>query len=614
MGQAFAEVPDLQPNVLVVTSEIRVVDYGWGNERTIPKDTVVKRAKDEDPNWWSDGVAIEVPFSEGDKSGWKTVYTAKSNWEEGLREKRVTEFVDPDKAFKTVEEAVKAVTSEDCENNEVVAEQVIKVYENEREAELMSKVKPVENSFADLMDIVNKAESRRSCNRKVRDYFKNKSPWSSLSVKERAELMDIKSKATFNKIKEEGKETLERDEFGRFQDLCKNKVATKEAERIKIYAKSATDHSVAEALKKFQTKIGSKSNRVWVKSLGDLYNTAIQDIPVAVEQKVMANLNIDEEGKEIAKEQLSRITLPSSEEFVKRIERQFRGYTNLSSRDVRNFIVDNISSAYMPFVKEHVSQITTEMEKVLFSDEVKDKYKGIKRHGKFCFQLVGEMYNKGETTIPLEAINALEPVLTPGLPVEDKKRKFLNPHVMHKDLNATVAMCIARTETGVDDLNPNSLNYTYCGNVGTTRGNRKYNPSTATGFDHTVVKTINHLRKTGLLPLSTMPEAKDLDTDNYLDNKKLNELKANNIDSQFEISLRHMNYLMKKGHTKKTRNKTLSGDLPEAVEIAIIHYDQDNESDYVKTFTRCYNCIQDEVANGESTVEECMSPTNFWDF
>lgn len=596
--------PIIQSKVNVVTNEIRVVDYGWKNERTVPIGTVVKRVTEKDPKWWSAGMALEIPHEDG----WQVVYTARSNWETGLREKQITEFVDPNQAFKTVEDAVSPSTNDDCHENEDTLEKAPILYENEREAELMSKVKPVKSSFQDIMDIVQKSKTPGKCFVAVRKYLRDESPWSGLTVKERAELMGIKARQTMAKIKAEGKKAQEEGEFGRFKNLCKEKVLTKEAERVKIYAQSASDQAVASVIKKYESKIGGKSGRIWVEKIPDLYREAAIGIPIALKEKVLANLNIDEEGKEMVKEQLESLPLPTEDEFITAIKAQYRGYTNLRSRDVKKFIAQYVTNAFLPFVKGHVDQVSTEMDKKLESEEVKSKYGGIKRHGKFCFQLVGEMYNDGGTTIPLEAINALEPVLSPGLPVEDRTKRYLNPNVFHDDLNENVALCIARTETGIDALVPNSINYTYCGNVGTVRGKRNYPPSTATGFDHTVVKTIDGLRKKGVLPLSTLPQASQLDPKNYWDNKSINALKADSVDTQFEISLRHMNYLMKIGHTKKTRGKSLSGDVPSSVEIAVIHYDQDNESGYVKTFNRCFKCLEESVPAGKKTLEECIVP------
>lgn len=165
------------------------------------------------------------------------------------------------------------------------------------------------------------------------------------------------------------------------------------------------------------------------------------------------------------------------------------------------------------------------------------------------------------------------------------KKSVYDPQSVHPELDSSLAICIIQREVSVSDFDPHTLNYTFCQESG-RRGSPR---STAHGMAQFTRTTFLSLRENGLLPLSSIPNSTNDRT-----NRTYFQEMSTDPDMQIESILVYLNYLMKANASTRIRrmHDEVYSDAFEDWEKAVISYDQDRASAYIKGVHRCRSCIQ----------------------
>lgn len=185
------------------------------------------------------------------------------------------------------------------------------------------------------------------------------------------------------------------------------------------------------------------------------------------------------------------------------------------------------------------------------------------------------------------------------LPIEERAKEIYrhSEHVMHKisredgtsgsnyqdpkqispGLSPSVGACISFIETR-GSLNPHAMNYTFC----QARNTRGGPISTAHGLGQQTWTTFKNLRNQGLLPLTVAEQY------NGLGNREAFHRMNGDVTMQMEVLLRYMNYEVKR-----------NGSLIKGVAA----YDQDHQSNYLRLFRSCMNCMEQKGSSPESAAQ-----------
>lgn len=175
--------------------------------------------------------------------------------------------------------------------------------------------------------------------------------------------------------------------------------------------------------------------------------------------------------------------------------------------------------------------------------------------------------------------------------VSISNRTFFNertndPSSIHPQFDSSLAICIIKREVSSTNFDPHSMNYSFCQYSG-----RQGRPrSTAHGLAQFTQTTFLSLRESGLMPLSNA-EA----TTSRSSNRRIFREMSTDPDMQIETIFYYLNYLMKAPAAARIRHihDQVYNDTFQDWEKAVISYDQDRASDYIRGVHACRRCIGD---------------------
>lgn len=174
-----------------------------------------------------------------------------------------------------------------------------------------------------------------------------------------------------------------------------------------------------------------------------------------------------------------------------------------------------------------------------------------------------------------------------------------NPDTIHPQFDSSLAVCIIKREVSSTSFDPHSMNYSFC----EQRGRSGRPRSTAHGLGQFTQTTFLSLREAGLMPLSSASS-----TTNRTENRKIFREMSTDPDMQIESIFHYLNYLMKAPSSARIRHMhdQVYSDRFEDWEKAVISYDQDRASDYIRGVHSCRGCMA--KAAGDRTAEAaCLS-------
>jgi hypothetical protein len=179
-------------------------------------------------------------------------------------------------------------------------------------------------------------------------------------------------------------------------------------------------------------------------------------------------------------------------------------------------------------------------------------------------------------------------------------QSYINSKYIDPLIDANTMTCIALYETRHEALfNPFSLNYTYCGDRG----------STAFGLGQITRSTINGMvnNSAGNLMPFLRPESADL----------RNETNGRNIQRRMSVDpnlqIESMIYIMNekiKFVRRENRNRELSDE--DIITGMIISYDQDGQSSYIRRVNNCRACLGSSNDPWNCYVEHLHSDENLF--
>lgn len=174
-----------------------------------------------------------------------------------------------------------------------------------------------------------------------------------------------------------------------------------------------------------------------------------------------------------------------------------------------------------------------------------------------------------------------------------------DPNSVHPQLDASLAICIIKREVSSTDFDPHSMNYSFC----QSRGRQGRPRSTAHGLAQFTQTTFLSLRDSGLLPLSNTES-----TTNRTANRRIFREMSTDPDMQIESIFYYLNYLMKAPAAARIRHihDQVYSDSFQDWEKAVISYDQDRASDYIRGVHSCRRCIGNAGDDSEAQAR-CLS-------
>lgn len=179
------------------------------------------------------------------------------------------------------------------------------------------------------------------------------------------------------------------------------------------------------------------------------------------------------------------------------------------------------------------------------------------------------------------------------------RERINDPQSIHPQFDASLAVCIIKRETASTSFDPHSMNYSFC----QQRGRSGRPRSTAHGLGQFTQTTFLSLRNSGLMPLSSVADSTNRST-NRVNFREM----STDPDMQIESIFRYINYLMKAPGSARIRHihDQVYNDSFQDWEKAVISYDQDRASDYIKGVHTCRSCIQ-RAGNDRDAQARCLS-------
>src|SRR5690606_1000530 len=159
-----------------------------------------------------------------------------------------------------------------------------------------------------------------------------------------------------------------------------------------------------------------------------------------------------------------------------------------------------------------------------------------------------------------------------------------DPSSIHPQFDASLAICIVKREVSSTDFDPHSMNYSFC----QLRGRQGRPRSTAHGLGQFTQTTFLSLRESGLMPLSNTDATSSRST-----NRRIFREMSTDPDMQIESIFYYLNYLMKAPAAARIRHMhdQVYNDSFQDWEKAVISYDQDRASDYIRGVHSCRRCV-----------------------
>ncbi len=179
------------------------------------------------------------------------------------------------------------------------------------------------------------------------------------------------------------------------------------------------------------------------------------------------------------------------------------------------------------------------------------------------------------------------------------RERINDPQSIHPEFDPSLAVCIIKRETSSTDFDPHSMNYSFC----QLRGRQGRPRSTAHGLGQFTQTTFLSLRESGVMPLSSISDSTSRST-NRVNFRNM----STDPDMQIESIFRYINYLMKAPSSARIRNmhNQVYNDSIEDWEKAVISYDQDRASDYIRGVHACRRCFG-RAGNDRSAQADCLS-------
>jgi len=174
-----------------------------------------------------------------------------------------------------------------------------------------------------------------------------------------------------------------------------------------------------------------------------------------------------------------------------------------------------------------------------------------------------------------------------------------DPNTIHPQFDHSLAICIIKREVSSTNFDPHSMNYSFC----EMRGRQGRPRSTAHGLAQFTQTTFLSLREAGLMPLSAVGDERDSST-----NRRYFREMSTNPDMQIETIFRYLNYLMKAPASSRIRHMhdQVYNDSFQDWEKAVIAYDQDRASAYIRGVHSCRRCIEQAGDNSEAQAN-CLA-------
>lgn len=174
-----------------------------------------------------------------------------------------------------------------------------------------------------------------------------------------------------------------------------------------------------------------------------------------------------------------------------------------------------------------------------------------------------------------------------GLTISNRtyfRERTNDPNSIHPQFDSSLAICIIKREVSSTNFDPHSMNYSFC----QLRGRQGRPRSTAHGLAQFTQTTFLSLRDSGLLPLSNAES-----TTNRTANRRIFREMSTDPDMQIESIFYYLNYLMKAPAAARIRHMhdQVYNDSFQDWEKAVISYDQDRASDYIRGVHSCRRCI-----------------------
>ncbi len=179
------------------------------------------------------------------------------------------------------------------------------------------------------------------------------------------------------------------------------------------------------------------------------------------------------------------------------------------------------------------------------------------------------------------------------------RERVRDPSSIHPQLDPSLAICIIKRETASTNFDPHSMNYSFCEFNGRNGRPR----STAHGLGQFTQTTFLSLRDSGQLPLSSVESS-----NSRIRNRTIFREMSTDPDMQIESIFLYINYLLKANAGARIRHMhdQVYSDEMEDWEKAVIAYDQDRASDYIRGVHACRRCYQEAAGDGEAQTR-CLS-------
>ncbi|MFW5871944.1 MAG: hypothetical protein ACOCUT_02460 [bacterium] len=218
-----------------------------------------------------------------------------------------------------------------------------------------------------------------------------------------------------------------------------------------------------------------------------------------------------------------------------------------------------------------------------FMQEMMEKYtpRGAipyKEPAKQCAFFINKQHTSFGASSPLAISSVIENILKDSKHWE--KHTALNANIIHPEIKPSAINCIIVQETRAS-LDPHTLNYTYC-----SRSRRRWLRSTAHGLGQTTFTSFDYLRRRGVMPLYRK-EFDGLNPASKKDNRVIFEKMNADAPTQIEVVYRHLNYYMKRFDN---------------IRHAVVSYDRDNQSKYIKNVNKCMTCLNSK----SNTNRRCL--------
>lgn len=179
------------------------------------------------------------------------------------------------------------------------------------------------------------------------------------------------------------------------------------------------------------------------------------------------------------------------------------------------------------------------------------------------------------------------------------RKRNNDPNSIHPQFDASLAVCIIKRETSSTNFDPHSMNYSFC----QVRGRQGRPRSTAHGLGQFTRTTFLSLRDSGQMPLSSVPQ-----TANRTQNRTIFKEMSTDPDMQVESIFYYINYLLKAPSSARIRHmhNQVYNDRMEDWEKAVISYDQDRASAYIRGVHECRRCYQ-AAGNDVDAKARCLT-------